>query len=73
MVFKLVSANDTVLSCFFLFFYFLIPAVKICNPAAEPVMPERILTQEAKPETEIRQTFSCFLLINSFWFILSVK
>ena len=52
-------ANNTILSCFFLFFlfidvYFLIPAVvkHIFNPTAEHVSPIGIPTKEAKGEME---------------------
>ena len=59
MVFKLVFANNTILSCFFLFFLFidlcfLIHAVitPIFTAAAELVISTGVLTKEAKAETE---------------------
>ena len=59
MLFNLDFANNTILSCFFLFFliidlYFLIPAVitQTLNPFAEPVIPIGIQTKEAKEKME---------------------
>ena len=55
MLFNLDFANNTILSCFFIFFliidlYFLIPAVitQISNPSAELVMRTGMMTKEAK-------------------------
>ena len=60
MLFNLVFANNTILSCFFFFFliidlYSLLPAVtaKIFNPIPELVIPIVIPTKEAKAEIEI--------------------
>ena len=59
MLFKLVFANKTILSCFFFFFliidlYLLIPSVfaQIFIPTAELVIPTEIPTKAAKAETE---------------------
>ena len=59
MVFNLVFANNTISSCFFLFFlimnlYFLIPEViaQIFNPTAALTMPLGIPNKEAKVEME---------------------
>ena len=59
MLFNLDFANNTILSCFFLFFliidsYFLIPAVitHIFNPTAELVILIGIPTKNAKVEME---------------------
>ena len=59
MLYKLIFAINTILSCFVLFFlifdlYFLIPAVitQICNPIIELVIPIGIPTKEAKAEIE---------------------
>ena len=59
MLFNLEFANDTILSCFFLFFLFielslLIPAViaQFFNPIVEPVIPIGIRSKEAKVEME---------------------
>ena len=58
-LFNLDFANNTILSCFFLFFlfidlYFLIPAVvkQIFNPTAEHVSHIGIPTKEEKAEME---------------------
>ena len=60
MLFNLVFANNTLLSCFFLFFliielYFLVPAIiaQIFNPIAELVIPIGIPSDEAKAEIEL--------------------
>ena len=60
MLFNLVFANNTILSCFFFFFliihlHFLIPAAiaQILNPIAELVVPVGISKKEAKAEVEI--------------------
>ena len=60
MLFNLDFANNTILSCFFIFFliidlYFLIPAVitQIFNPIAELVIPTGISAKEAKAEMEM--------------------
>ena len=59
MVFNLIFASDTILSCFFLFFlvidlYFLIAAVnaQIFNPTAEVAIPIAMPTNKAKAEIE---------------------
>ena len=59
MLFNLDFANNTILSCFFFFFFifdlnFLIPAVitQIFNPIVELAIPIRITTKEAKAEME---------------------
>ena len=59
MLFNLDFAYNIILSCFFLFFFFiclhsLIPAVitQIFNPIAELVIPVGIPTKEAKVEME---------------------
>ena len=59
MVFNLVLANNTILPCFFFFFYiidlcFLIPAIieQVFNPTEELLMPTGIPTKETKAETE---------------------
>ena len=59
MLFNLDFANNTILSCFLLFFliielYFLIPAViaQIFNPIAELVIPTGIPTKEEKADME---------------------
>ena len=59
MLFNLNFANNTILSCFFLFFlitdlYVVIPAVikQIFNPTAELVIPIGIPAKEAKAEME---------------------
>ena len=59
VLFNLNFANNTVLSCLFLFFlvidlYFVIAAVisQIFNPIAELVIPTGIPTKEAKAEME---------------------
>ena len=58
MLFNLVFANNTMLSCFFFFFLlmvgFLIPAVipQIFNPSSEIAMPIGIATKETKVERE---------------------
>ena len=59
MVFNLIFASDTILSCFFLFFlvidlYFLIAAVnaQIFNPTAEVAIPIGMPTNKAKAEIE---------------------
>ena len=58
MLFNLDFANNTILSCFFLFFliidlYFLIPAViaQIFNPIAERLIPIEVPAKEAEMET----------------------
>ena len=60
VLFNLVFAKNTMLSCFFFFFlisdlYFLIPAAiaQIFNPIAELVIPTGIPSKEAKAEIEI--------------------
>ena len=60
MLFNLVFANNTILSCFFFFFliidlYFSIPAAiaQIFSPIAEPVILIGIPSQEVKAEIEI--------------------
>ena len=60
MLFNLVFASNSILSCFFLFFliidlYFLINVVnaQIFNPIAELVIPIGIATKETKAEIEI--------------------
>ena len=60
MLFNLVFASNSILSCFFLFFliidlYFLINVVnaQIFNPIAEIVIPIGIATKETKAEIEI--------------------
>ena len=60
MLFNLVLANNTVLSCSFFFFlindlYFLIPAiiVQIFNPISEIVIPIEIPSKESKEEIKI--------------------
>ena len=60
MVFNLIFANNTILSCFFFFFlfidlYFLIPEVitQIFNPTAELVILIGMPTKEAEAEMEI--------------------
>ena len=60
MLFNLVVANNTILSCVFYFFliidiFFLIPAViaQVFNLIAELVNPIRVLSKEAKAEIEI--------------------
>ena len=60
MLFNLVFANNTILSCFFFFFliidlYSLLPAVtaKNFNPIPELVIPIVIPTKEAKAKIEI--------------------
>ena len=60
MLFNLVLANNTVLSCSFFFFlindlYFLIPAiiVQIFNPISEIVIPIGIPSKESKEEIKI--------------------
>ena len=62
MLFNLVCANNTILSCFFFFFliidlYFVIPEViaQIFNPTAELVMPKGIPTNEANSEIKTHQ------------------
>ena len=54
MLFNLVFANNTLLSCFFLFFL-LVPAIiaQIFNPIAELVIPIGIPSDEAKVEIEL--------------------
>ena len=59
MLFNLDFMNNTILSCFFLFFFtidlhFLIPAViiQIFNPIAELVIPMGIPTKEEKTDLE---------------------
>ena len=59
MLFNLNFANNTILSCFFLFFlitdlYVVIPAVikQIFNPTAELVIPIGIPAKQAKAEME---------------------
>ena len=59
IIFHFGFPNNTILSCFFLFFliidlYFLIPAViaQIFNPISELVIPIGIPMKEAKAETE---------------------
>ena len=59
MLFSLDFGNNTILSCFLLFFliidlYFLIPAVitQIFNPIVELAIPTGIPTREAKAEME---------------------
>ena len=60
MLFNLVFAINTLLSCFFLFFliidlYFLVPAIiaQIFNPIAGLVIPIGIPNDEAKAEIEL--------------------
>ena len=62
MLLNLDFANNTILSCFFLFFlivdwYFLMPAVitQIFTPIVELVIPIEIPTKEAKVEMETIQ------------------
>ena len=59
MLFNLVFANNTILSCFFSFFliidlYFFISAAiaQLLNPTAEIVIPIRIPAKKAKAEIE---------------------
>ena len=61
MVFNLVFANNTILSCFFFFIliidlHFLIPAVtaQIVELTAEPTIPTETTTNEANVETKTR-------------------
>ena len=71
MLFNLDFANNTILSCFFLFvdLCFLIPAVitQIFNPIVELVIPIEIPTKEAKAEmethavtVEVTISYKCF-------------
>ena len=62
IVFNLVSASNTISSCFFFFFfitdlYFLIPAIimQIFIVIAELAIPARIPTKEARAENETQQ------------------
>ena len=64
MLFSLDFANNTILSCFFLFFfiiglYFLIPATlaQILNPAVELVIPKGIPIKEENAEIKINPVF----------------
>ena len=61
MLFNLDFSNNTILSCFFLFFltidlYFLIPAViaQTFNLIAELLIPMGVPSKEAKVDTEIQ-------------------
>ena len=60
LLFNLVFANNTILSCFFLFFfiidlYFLITGIvaQVFHPIAKLEIPIGILSKEAKAEIEI--------------------
>ena len=82
----LAFSNNTILSCFFLFFlitnlYFLIPAVIVWSfkPTAELVIPTGTATYEANPEketqpltseTKIRKCSKIFTVL--YFFIFSV-
>lgn len=84
MVFNLVFANRTILSCCFSFFFFnywMIIFTEIFNPTVQLAIPIWISTNEVKAEIEtypltknkFEQTLLFLLLIKSLCFICSMK